>query len=44
MLSTVGYPIAMQNGKQKVKQMARYVTTNDNNHSGVAEAIYKFIK
>lgn len=44
MLSTVGYPIAMQNGKQKVKQIAKYVTTKDNNNSGVAEAIYKFIK
>lgn len=44
MLSVVGYPIAMKNGKQKVKEMAKYITTKDNNNSGVAESIYRFIK
>jgi Cof subfamily protein (haloacid dehalogenase superfamily) len=43
MLSSVGLPIAMQNAKEIVKEKVKYVTINDNNNSGVAEAIYKFI-
>ncbi len=34
---------AMKNAEQKVKNLADYVTENDNDHDGVAEVIYKFI-
>ncbi len=34
---------AMQNAEQKVKELADYVTENDNDHDGVAEVIYKFL-
>ena len=31
--------VAMQNAEQPVKDCADYVTTADNNHDGVAEAV-----
>jgi len=43
MLNASGLPVAMANSPSDVKDIAKYVTEADNNHSGVAEAIYKFI-
>jgi hypothetical protein len=33
----------MVNGTEEVKAAANYITVRDNNHSGVAEVIQKFI-
>lgn len=42
MLQIAGMPVAMQNGDDAVKHLAKFVTdTNDND--GVAKAIYRFI-
>ena len=43
MLAFAGTGVAMQNAEDAVKAVASYVTTADNNHDGVAEAIEKFI-
>lgn len=43
MIRFAGVGVAMQNAEQPVKDAADYVTTADNNHDGVAEAIEKFI-
>ena len=43
MIAYAGVGVAMQNAEQPVKDCADYVTTADNNHDGVAEAIEKFI-
>ena len=43
MLKTAGVGAAMVNGEQAVKDAANYVTVCDNDHSGVAEIIKKFI-
>ncbi len=43
MLKTAGVGAAMVNGEQAVKDAADYVTVCDNDHSGVAEIIKKFI-
>ena len=43
MISFAGVGVAMQNAEDAVKAVADYVTTADNNHDGVAEAIEKFI-
>ena len=43
MIEFAGVGVAMQNAEDAVKQAADYVTTADNNHDGVAEAIEKFI-
>ena len=42
MLRFAGASVAMGNGKPNIKAAARYVTT-DNNHQGVAKAIYSAI-
>lgn len=42
MLRFAGASVAMGNGKPNIKEVARYVTT-DNNHHGVAKAIYSAI-
>lgn len=42
MLRFAGASVAMGNGKPNIKEAARYVTT-DNNHQGVAKAIYSAI-
>ena len=44
MIERSGIGVCMINGFDYVKQKANYITENDNNHSGVAEAIYKFVK
>ncbi len=42
MLRVVGMPVAMGNAAPEVKALARYVTA-DNNHGGVAQAIYHLL-
>ena len=43
MIAYAGVGVAMQNAEQPVKDTADYITTADNNHDGVAEAVEKFI-
>ncbi len=43
MIAWAGLGIAMANAVPAVKQVAQWVTADDNNHSGVAEAIQKFV-
>ncbi|MCR5760790.1 MAG: Cof-type HAD-IIB family hydrolase [Sphaerochaetaceae bacterium] len=43
MFSEAGISVAMANSPQGVKDLATYVTKNDNNNCGVAEAIEKFV-
>lgn len=43
MIAYAGVGVAMQNAENPVKAVADYITTNDNDHDGVAEAIEKFI-
>jgi len=42
MLQMAGVGVAVENGRTAVKAIADYITS-DNNHSGVAEAIEKFV-
>jgi Cof subfamily protein (haloacid dehalogenase superfamily) len=42
MIQAAGIGCAMCNGKDSLKEIADYVTENDNNHGGVAEILYKF--
>ena len=43
LLAFAGTGVAMRNAEDAVKAVASDVTTADNNHDGVAEAIEKFI-
>ena len=43
MLTYAGVGVAMNNAHHSVKKYADYITSNDNDHSGVAEVIRKFI-
>ncbi len=43
MLSAAGVGVAMANGIDAVKAVADYVTTNDNNHDGIAEVVERFL-
>ena len=43
MLQTAAVGAAMCNGEEQVKACADYVTERDNDHSGVAEIIEKFV-
>ncbi len=43
MLQAAHISVAMKNGIQELKNMADYVTENDNNHDAIAEVIEKFI-
>ena len=43
MIEAAGVGVAMANASQAAKAVANYVTTRDNNHSGIAEVIEKFI-
>lgn len=43
MLKAVGLPVSVANGIDSVKEVAKYVTTADNNHSALAEVINKFV-
>ena len=43
MIEAAGVGVAMANASQVVKDAADYVTERDNNHSGIAEVIEKFV-
>jgi len=43
MVQIAGVGVAMANARPVLKEVADYVTVNDNNHSGIAEVINKFI-
>jgi hypothetical protein len=43
MIKAAQVGVAMVNGTEEVKAVANYITVRDNNHSGVAEVIQKFI-
>ncbi len=43
MIAYAGVGVAMQNAEEAVKAAADYITTADNDHDGVAEAIERFI-
>lgn len=43
MLEAAGVGVAVQNATPAVKEIAQYVTKNDNNHDGAVEAIRKFL-
>ncbi|KXT76914.1 Cof-type HAD-IIB family hydrolase [Streptococcus sp. DD12] len=43
MVAWAGCGVAMANAVPALKEIAQWVTTADNNHSGVAEAIQKFV-
>ena len=43
MIETAHVGVAMKNATEDVKAAADYITSADNNHGGVAEAISKFI-
>jgi hypothetical protein len=43
MIQAAHIGVAMKNGIQKIKDVADYVTENDNNHDAIAEIIEKFI-
>lgn len=36
--------VCMKNGITRAKKICKYITTNDNNNSGVAEGVYKIVK
>ena len=43
MIQAAGIGVAMNNAFPEVKEIADYITENDNNNSGVAEALNKFV-
>ncbi len=43
MIREAGIGVAMKNARDEIKAEADCVTENDNNHSGVAEVIYKYV-
>lgn len=43
MIEAAGTGVAMANASQVAKDIADYVTVNDNNHSGITEVIEKFV-
>ena len=43
MIKAAGIGVAMKNAFPEVLEIADYITENDNNNSGVAEALNKFI-
>lgn len=44
MFESIDNSCCMSNGDNKVKKISKYITTKDNNHSGVADGIYHFVK
>lgn len=42
MLRYAGLGVAMANGQKEVKDVANYITENDNDHDGIAEVIERF--
>ena len=43
MIEAAAVGVAMRNAKDEVKAIADYITKNDNNHSGVAEVIERYL-
>lgn len=43
MLKAAGVGCAMQNAVPAAKEIADYITENDNNHDGIAEIVYRFM-
>ena len=43
MLQAVAIPCVMKNARSEMYQYGKYITENDNNHSGIAEIIEKFM-
>lgn len=43
MIKNFGIGVAVSNGYDEVKNVSKYITKNDVNHGGFAEAIYNFI-
>lgn len=43
MIEVAGTGVAMCNGTEITKAAADYITSNDNNHSGISEIIHKFL-
>ena len=43
MIERAGVGVAMCNARAEIKEHADEITTRDNNHSGVAEVIYRFL-
>ena len=43
MIEAAGVGVAMANASQVAKDIADYVTVNENNHSGITEVIEKFV-
>lgn len=44
MIQFAGLGVAMANAQQKVKEVADYITENDNDHDGIAEVIERFFE
>lgn len=42
MIQYAGLGVAMANAQEKLKDVANYITENDNDHDGIAEVIEKF--
>lgn len=43
MLKAVHYGVAMKNGAQEIKKIARYVTSKDNNEDGIADFLERWV-
>jgi len=43
MIEAAGVGVAMANASDAAKSVADYITERDNNHSGIAEVIEKFV-
>jgi hypothetical protein len=43
LLQAAGWPVAMANAQEPVKAVARFHTTNDNDHDGVGEAVERWV-
>ena len=43
MIQAAHVGVAMKNGIKELKNVADYVTENDNNHDAIAEVIEKFV-
>ncbi len=43
LIRMAGHGVAMCNGLDAIKQIARYVTEYDNNHDGVGEFLFKYV-
>ena len=42
-LQAVGFPVAMANAEEAIRELCGIVTVNDNDHNGVGEALHRYI-